>query len=169
MCVCEHVYMCVCAWMWYNYTTIPHHTLLTLPTHTLFYIWHSLNIQQSRNTPCRGPGAYSVNVWGQRASTRAHNRQNNNPRNPYLQAKNLQRHLKKIHGENCTVHKFYCSVFAKPLHCRIPGTTACTFVIIKLVFHYLILHFAIIRYMCRKVHHLHVHRHVSHSILYSLT
>ena len=107
-------------------------------THIILHMT-SLNIQQSRNTPCRGPGAYSVNVWGQRASTRAHNRQNNNPRNPYLQAKNLQRHLKKIHGENCTVHKFYCSVFAKPLHCRIPGTTACTFVIIKLVFHYLIL------------------------------
>lgn len=55
-----------------------------------------------------------------------------------MQAKNLQKHLKKIHGENCTVHKFYCIVFAKPLHCRGSTNTACTFAIFKLVFHYLI-------------------------------
>ena len=108
-------------------------------THSSAYV-----IQQARNIPCRGPGAYSVNVWGQRASARINNRQNNQPRKPYMQAKNLQRHLKKVHGENCTVDKFYCIVFAKPLHRRIPGTTACTFVIIKLVFHYLLFHFAII-------------------------
>ena len=108
--------------------TTTHHTLFNPPnTHayTFFYICHFLNIQQFRNTPCRGPGAYSVNVWGQRASARAHNRSNNNPPKPYMQTKNLQRHLKKIHGENYTVHKFYCIVIAS----RIPGTTACAFAI----------------------------------------
>ena len=55
-----------------------------------------------------------------------------------MQAKNLQRHLKKVHGEKCTVHKFYCIVFAKPFQRKIPGTTACTFTIFKLAFHYLI-------------------------------
>ena len=96
-------------------TTTPHHTLLTLPTHMHTHS-SAYVIQQARNTPCRGPGAYSVNVWGQRASTRINNRQNNQPRKPYMQAKNLQRHLKKVHGENCTVDKFYCIVFAKPSH-----------------------------------------------------
>ena len=124
----------------YDYTTTPHHILLTLPTQVQTHS-SAYAIQQARNTPCRGPGAYSVNVWGQRASARINNRQNNQPRKPYMQAKNLQRHLKKVHGENCTVDKFHCIVFAKPLHCRIPGTTACTF---KLVFHYLLFHFAII-------------------------
>ena len=85
--------------------------------------------QRTSSDTCRAPGAYSVNVWGQRASAHAHNRSNNNPRNPYMQAKNLQRHLKKIHGENCTVHKFYCIVFAKPLHRRGSTNTACTFAI----------------------------------------
>ena len=72
-----------------------------------------------------------------------------------MQAKNLQRHLKKIHGENCTVHKFYCIVFAKPLHSRIPTNTACTFAIFKLVFDYII--FAMVE-LCNHTLTLHVQK-----------
>ena len=68
---------------------------------TNFYTCHPHNIQQARNTPCRGPGAYSINVWEQRPSARHDNRANNQKK-AYLQAKNLQRHLRNAHGEYCT-------------------------------------------------------------------
>ena len=42
-----------------------------------FYICHHHNIQQARNTLCRGPGAYSVNIWGQRPKLWITNRANN--------------------------------------------------------------------------------------------
>ena len=85
-----------------------------------FYTCHPHNIQQVRNTPCRGPGAYSVNIWGQSPKQRQANQVTMKRNCIYMQAKNLQCHLKKVHGEYCTDPKYYCKTFAPNMHALVP-------------------------------------------------
>ena len=102
--------------MYHNSSHIPTLMHAQTSTHAILTTFNRLE------TPCRGPGAYGINVWEQRPSARHDNRANNQKK-AYLQAKNLQRHLRNAHGEYCTDN---VTCLQNLYTCTGPGATACT-------------------------------------------
>ena len=84
VCVCNFACICICSEDWNS------------STHAR---WSLHTIQQGRRNPCRGAELYFVNVYEKVLAKKWANHQHN-----WLvlaqQARNLQRHLSKVHGKD---------------------------------------------------------------------